>query len=213
MAACSRERDTQNPGFDRQGGSVMDFKPLGIQGAWVAESPVWDDNRGFFREWFKLADIFALTGIDFAVKQANFSLSNQGVVRGIHYSLIPGGQAKWITCVSGSVTDVVVDLRINSPTFKKVEYVDLRQDDGRVVLVGPGLGHGFYSKEIGSGVAYLVNSAYHPEHEYEISPNDPELAIKWGPAGLKEESHVISAKDKSAPTLSIRQERGQLPRI
>jgi dTDP-4-dehydrorhamnose 3,5-epimerase-like enzyme len=55
----------------------MDFKPLGIEGAWVAESTVWDDNRGFFREWFKHDEIFASTGLDFAVKQANFSLSNQ----------------------------------------------------------------------------------------------------------------------------------------
>jgi dTDP-4-dehydrorhamnose 3,5-epimerase len=191
----------------------MDFKPLGIEGAWVAESTVWDDNRGFFREWFKHDEIFASTGLDFAVKQANFSLSNQGVIRGIHYSLRPGGQAKWITCVSGSVLDVVVDLRTDSPTFKKIEYVALKQGDGKAVLLGPGLGHGFYSKENGSGVSYLLNSAYNPENEYEISPNDPELAIKWSSAGLEEESYVISAKDKSAPTLSVRQEHGQLPRI
>jgi dTDP-4-dehydrorhamnose 3,5-epimerase len=191
----------------------MNFQPLGIQGAWVAGSPVWDDYRGFFCEWFKYDEISASTGIDFIVKQANFSLSDQGVIRGIHYSLIPGGQSKWITCVSGSVTDVVVDLRIDSPTFKKVEYVDLRQDDGKAVLVGPGLGHGFYSKENESGIAYLLNSPYNPEHEYEISPNDPELAIKWAPAGLEEESHVISAKDRSAPTLRVRREQGQLPQI
>jgi dTDP-4-dehydrorhamnose 3,5-epimerase len=191
----------------------MDFKPLGIQGAWIAKSPVWDDNRGSFREWFKYDAIFALTGLNFSVKQANFSLSSQGVIRGIHYSLTPGGQAKWITCVSGSVVDVVVDLRIDSPTFKKVEYVSLQQGDGKAVLIGPGLGHGFYSKENGSGVSYLLNSAYNPEHEYEISPNDPELAIKWSPAGLEEESHVISTKDKSAPTLKLRREHGLLPRM
>jgi dTDP-4-dehydrorhamnose 3,5-epimerase len=191
----------------------MDFKALGIQGAWVADSPVWDDNRGSFREWFKHEEVFSLTGLDFSVKQANFSLSNQGVIRGIHYSLISGGQAKWVTCLSGSVVDVVVDLRIDSPTFKKVEYVDLRQGDGKAVLVGPGLGHGFYSKENGSGVSYLLNSPYNPEYEFEISPIDPELAIKWSPTSLKEESNLISMKDKSAPPLRVRQENGQLPRI
>jgi dTDP-4-dehydrorhamnose 3,5-epimerase len=191
----------------------MDFKPLGIQGAWVADSPVWDDNRGSFREWFKHEEVFSFTGLDFTVKQANFSLSNQGVIRGIHYSLIPGGQAKWVTCLSGSIVDVVVDLRIDSPTFKKVEYVDLRQGDGKAVLVGPGLGHGFYSKENGSGVSYLLNSPYNPEYEFEISPIDPELAIKWSPTSLKEESHLTSMKDKSAPPLRVRQENGQLPRI
>jgi dTDP-4-dehydrorhamnose 3,5-epimerase len=189
----------------------MDFKPLGIQGAWVAESPVWDDNRGFFREWFKFDEVFALTGLDFSVKQANFSLSNQGVIRGIHYSLIPGGQAKWVTCVSGSVLDVVVDLRIDSPTFKKVEYVDLQQGDGKVVLVGPGLGHGFYSKENGSGVSYLLNSPYNPEYEYEISPNDPELGIKWSPGAQKDAGHVISNKDLWAPSLEKRAEQKKLP--
>jgi dTDP-4-dehydrorhamnose 3,5-epimerase len=191
----------------------MDFKQLGIQGAWLAESPVWDDNRGFFREWFKHEEVFALTGLDFTVKQANFSLSNQGVIRGIHYSLIPGGQAKWVTCVSGSVLDVVVDLRIDSPTFKKVEYVDLQQGDGKAVLVGPGLGHGFYSKENGSGVSYLLNSPYNPEYEYEISPNDPELGIKWSPEGFKNENRVVSTKDFFAPTLHSRQLEDKLPRL
>jgi dTDP-4-dehydrorhamnose 3,5-epimerase len=189
----------------------MEFKPLGIQGAWVAESPVWEDNRGSFREWFKHDEILASTGIDFIVKQANFSLSNQGVIRGIHYSLIPGGQAKWVTCVSGSVTDVVVDLRLDSPTFKKVVYVDLQHGDGKAVLIGQGLGHGFYSKENASGVSYLLSSPYNPKHEYEISPNDPELAIKWSPTNLAEESHSVSTKDKSAPTLSVRQKQSQLP--
>ena len=188
----------------------MEFKPLGIQGAWVAESPVFDDNRGSFREWFKHDEIFAATGLDFTVKQANFSLSNQGVIRGIHYSLSPEGQAKLVTCVSGSVVDVVVDLRLDSATFKKVLYVDLQKDDGKAVLIGPGLGHGFYSKVNASGVSYLLSSAYNPEHEYEISPKDPELAINWDNGNA---NHVVSKKDLSAPTLNSRQLEGKLPRL
>ena len=189
----------------------MDFKPLGIKGAWIAVSPVWDDNRGSFREWFKHDEISASTGINFTVKQANFSLSNQGVIRGIHYSLIPGGQAKWVTCVSGSVNDVVVDLRIDSPTFKKVEYVGLQQGDGKAVLIGPGLGHGFYSKENGSGVSYVLNSPYSPEYEYEISPNDPDLAINWSSEALDGKDYVISTKDMLAPSLEKRMEQKKLP--
>jgi dTDP-4-dehydrorhamnose 3,5-epimerase len=188
----------------------MELKSLGIQGAWVAESPVWEDNRGSFRESFKHDEIFASTGIDFTVRQANFSLSDQGVIRGIHYSLVPGGQAKWVTCVSGSVTDVVVDLRVDSPTFKKVVYFDLRQEDGMAVLIGPGLGHGFYSKENGSGVVYLLNSPYSPEFEYEISPKDSELAIKWSTENV---DHVISIKDLHAPTLNSRRLEGKLPQL
>jgi dTDP-4-dehydrorhamnose 3,5-epimerase len=191
----------------------MDFQPLGIKGAWIVGSPVLHDHRGFFREWFKRDEVFASTQIDFFVKQANFSLSDQGVIRGIHYSLIPGGQVKWITCVSGSITDVVVDLRTDSPTFKKVEYVELQQNDGKAVLIGPGLGHGFYSKENASGVAYLLNSSYSPEHEYEVCPSDPDLAIRWSTLGVEDESYVISAKDDSALTLSVRQAQGQLPKM
>ena len=191
----------------------MKLKPLAISGAWLVESPVWSDDRGFFREWFKKNEIMKLTGIDFAAHQANFSVSNKGVIRGIHYSLASEGQAKLITCVSGSITDVVVDLRADSSTFKTVEQIDLEQGDGKAVLVGVGLGHGFYSKENGSGVSYLLNSPYNPENEYEIAPNDPELGIKWSAESSEKENRIISTKDLFAPTLHSRQIEGKLPRL
>jgi dTDP-4-dehydrorhamnose 3,5-epimerase len=189
----------------------MKLRALSIEGAWVAESPVWPDNRGFFREWFQREAILEATGIDFSVVQANFSLSNQGVIRGIHYSLALNGQAKWVTCVSGSVTDVVVDLRIDSPTFKSVQYVSLEAGDGKAVLIGPGLGHGFFSKEDNSGVAYLLNSPYEPSLEFDISPTDPDLLISWSEKSNKEVIPVVSIKDSLAPTLRAREEQGKLP--
>ena len=189
----------------------MKLRPLKIDGAWVAEAPVWPDNRGFFREWYRRDMILEATGIDFSVAQANFSLSNQGVVRGIHYSLAPNGQAKWVTCVSGSINDVIVDLRTDSPTFKQVEYVSLDEGDGKAVLIGPGLGHGFFSKKDNSGVAYLLNSEYEPSLEFDISPTDPDLMISWS-GGLNEDLiPVTSSKDSLAPTLRVRQEQGKLP--
>jgi len=191
----------------------MKLSPLKIDGAWVAESPVWPDNRGFFREWYQRDTILEATGIDFSVAQANFSLSSQGVFRGIHYSLAPKGQAKWITCVSGSIIDVVVDLRVDSPTFKMIEYIELERGDGKSVLIGSGLGHGFYSKENDSGVAYLLNSSYSPENEYGISPKDPELNIAWPNGFFKSINQNISIKDLQAPTLRERQEQGELPRL
>jgi dTDP-4-dehydrorhamnose 3,5-epimerase len=191
----------------------MKLSPLKIDGAWVAESPVWPDNRGFFREWYQRDTILEATGIDFSVAQANFSLSSQGVFRGIHYSLAPKGQAKWITCVSGSIIDVVVDLRVDSPTFKMIEYIELERSDGKSVLIGSGLGHGFYSKENDSGVAYLLNSSYSPENEYGISPKDPELNIAWPNGFFKSINQNISIKDLQAPTLRERQEQGELPRL
>ena len=123
----------------------MKLTSLGIDGAWVAESPVWSDERGFFREWFKSEDVLAATGINFSIQQANISQSQRRVIRGIHYSLAPEGQAKWVTCVNGRIRDVIVDIRPGSPTFGKSVFVELNGLDGLAVLIGPGLGHGFAS--------------------------------------------------------------------
>jgi dTDP-4-dehydrorhamnose 3,5-epimerase len=186
----------------------MELKPLGIEGAWLATSPVWADERGSFREWFKSADILAATGIDFAATQANLSESKRGVARGIHYSLAPMGQAKWVTCVTGAIKDVIVDIRPSSPTYGKYVAVDLVGGDGQVLLIGVGLGHGFVSMIDGSTVAYLVTSPFSPTEEFEINPLDPALRIDWGlPVG----ELLLSPKDAAAPTLADRKSEGRLP--
>jgi len=186
----------------------MELTPLGIEGAWVATSPVWSDDRGFFREWFKSADVLAATGIDFGVQQANISSSARGVVRGIHYSLAAVGQAKWVTCVSGAIRDVIVDIRPGSPTYGKYEVVDLSGAAGNAVLIGAGLGHGFVSLADASTVAYLVSSPFSPTEEFEINPLDPAIGIDWGlPVG----ELLLSPKDKAAPTLAERAGEGKLP--
>ena len=189
----------------------MKITRLGIEGAWFAESEVWPDERGFFREWFKQEDVFRETGLNFSVQQANFSMSGKGVVRGIHYSLAPLGQAKWVTCVSGSIVDVVVDLRPNSRTFKKIEYIELNPKDGKAILIGSGLGHGFISKEDHSGVSYLLTSPYSPAHEFDISPMDKDLGITWIDEHDGETKIILSPKDLSAPSLKARLEQGELP--
>lgn len=188
----------------------MELKPLGIKGAWVATSPVRTDNRGSFREWFKSADILAATGLDFSVAQANLSESKRGVVRGIHYSLAEVGQAKWVTCVTGSIKDVVVDIRPGSATFGKYEFVDLAGGDGQVVLIGAGLGHGFVSMVDGSTVAYLVTSPFSPTEEFEINPLDPAIGIEWG---LLKKELLLSQKDLDAPSLADRASEGKLPTL
>ena len=186
----------------------MKLTPLGIEGAWLAESPVWSDERGFFREWFKAEDVKAVTGFDFSIQQANISQSQRGVIRGIHYSLTPQGQAKWVTCVNGEIRDVIVDIRPNSPTFGKSVHVDLSGLDGRAILIGAWLGHGFASLADSSAISYLVSSPYSPTEEFEIDPMDPELRIDWG-VNLSEVS--LSEKDKNAPTLAQRLKEGKLP--
>jgi dTDP-4-dehydrorhamnose 3,5-epimerase len=189
----------------------MELTPLGIEGAWLAESPLRSDNRGFFREWFKREDVLSKTGLDFSTEQANISISNKGVIRGIHYSLAPQGQAKLITCVSGSIIDVIIDIRPNSHTYKRIEYVDLNGKVGRSVLLGKGLGHGFISLEDKSSVSYLMNSPYSSEVEFEIVPTDTELKINWhlelvGGLGI-----ILSPKDAGAPTLNELRLKDKLP--
>jgi dTDP-4-dehydrorhamnose 3,5-epimerase len=186
----------------------MELKPLGIAGAWVATSPVRADERGSFREWFKSDDILAATGIDFSTAQANVSESKRGVVRGIHYSLVPVGQAKWVTCMNGAIKDVIVDIRPSSPTYGMHESVNLVSGDGQAVLVGTGLGHGFVSLVDGSVVAYLVTSPFSPTNEFEINPFDPEIGINWG---IPLAELLLSPKDVAAPGLKERESEGKLP--
>jgi dTDP-4-dehydrorhamnose 3,5-epimerase len=186
----------------------MELTPLGIEGVWLAESPVWRDDRGFFREWFKSEDIKKETGRDFGIEQANISLSSKGTLRGIHYSIAPLGQTKWITCVSGSIKDVIVDIRLDSKSFGQWIEVELRGDSGKAVLISECLGHGFLALEDNTAVAYLVSTPFSPTHEYEINPLDEKIGIKWG-MGIS--ALKISDKDKNAPTLSERLAEGKLP--
>jgi dTDP-4-dehydrorhamnose 3,5-epimerase len=187
----------------------MDLTPLGIDGVWLAETPVWNDDRGYFYEWFKHSEILSKTGIDFSVKQANISKSHQGVVRGIHYSLAPEGQAKWVTCLSGSIQDVVVDLREFSPTFGESISVFLNSGDGQAILLSDGIGHGFLSLAHNSKISYLLNSEYSPKYETGIYPLDSELNIKWSFEGI---SPIISEKDLNAVSLDDAKRLGHLPR-
>ena len=187
----------------------MELRPLSIDGVWIAESPIWSDDRGFFREWYKSADVKNATGRDFGIEQANISLSSKGTLRGIHYSIAPLGQAKWITCVSGSIKDVIVDIRPDSKSFGQWLEVELRGDSGKAVLISEGLGHGFVVLEDNTAVAYLVSTPFSPSDEFEINPLDEKIGINWG-FNLSELK--ISDKDKNAPTLAERLAEEKLPK-
>ena len=187
----------------------MKLTPLGIDGAWLAESPVWSDERGFFREWFKSEEVKAATGRVFGIEQANISLSSAGTLRGIHYSIAPRGQAKWITCVSGSIQDVIVDVRPDSRTFGQWIDVMLKSDSGNAVLISEGLGHGFLALEDNTAVAYLVSTPFSPTDEFEINPLDENIGIKWR---MNVEKLLISKKDFSAPSLENMLKQGALPK-
>lgn len=157
----------------------MKVSPLAIAGSWLIESPVYSDDRGIFREWFKL-EVLKENGIPvFEVRQANTSISKKGVIRGIHYSPEKSGQAKLVTCTSGSVLDVIVDLRPESKTYGDHVEIGLIANLGKSVYIASGLGHGFQALEENSVISYLLDKEYSPNSEFGINPVDPNLKIKW----------------------------------
>ena len=188
----------------------MELTPLGIEGAWLAEFPVWSDDRGFSHESFKSEKIKKITGRNFNVEQANISSSTKGVLRGIHYSMAAKGQAKLVTCASGLIKDVIVDIRPTSETYGKWIEIELSGATGKSVLIGEGLGHGFISLKDSSLVVYLLTSPYSPNEEFEINPLDPALGIDWG---ISSSELILSEKDKDAPTLKERSIQGKLPKV
>jgi dTDP-4-dehydrorhamnose 3,5-epimerase len=187
----------------------MKITALSIEGVFVATSEIWEDSRGSFREWFKKSDLLLANKETFNVEQANISISTKGTIRGIHYSLATKGQAKWVTCVSGLIKDVIVDIRPNSKTYGKWIEFELSGTSGNAVLIGEGLGHGFISLAEISTVAYLVSSPFSPLEEFEINPLDKAIGIDWG---LPLSELKISEKDKNAPTLEERKKEGKLPK-
>jgi dTDP-4-dehydrorhamnose 3,5-epimerase len=171
---------------------------LGIKGCWVFQPNVHSDARGAFYEWFQDSTFGFQTGSKFEIGQANVSNSNKGVVRGIHFANYPPGQAKYVTCVSGSVLDVVVDLRRDSGTFGKWDSVILDANEPKAVFIPSGIGHAFMALEDNSIFVYLCDQRYNPKNEYEINPMDSTININW-PNGI---TPVLSEKDKAAPSLA-----------
>ena len=187
----------------------MKFTPLEIEGVWLVESPVFQDQRGSFREWYKSEALERLTGNKFEIAQANFSLSSKGTLRGIHYNMAPKGQAKLVTCVAGSIQDVIVDIRTNSSTYGKWIDIELASESGFALYICEGLGHAFLALQDETAIVYLVSTPYTPLVEFSINPFDEEIAVKW-----KRESAPLSISDRdlNAPKLSELHKLGKLPK-
>ena len=185
----------------------MKIRPLTIEGAWEITTTQHGDPRGLFMEWYRFDHLAEAVGHPLDLRQANLSVSAAGVVRGIHFADVPPGQAKFVTCVRGAVLDVVVDLRVGSPTFGRWEGVRLDDTDRAAVYLSEGLGHGFCALSDDATLAYLCSTTYNPTGEHGIHPLDPDLAIDW-PADAPQ----LSAKDEQAPTLAEALASGLLPR-
>lgn len=178
---------------------------LKINGCWVFKPKIYSDSRGDFYEWFQDSTFEKQAGNKFEIAQANVSKSNKGVIRGIHFANVPPGQAKYVTCFTGSVFDVVVDLRKGSPTFGKWNSVVLDSRKPSALYIPSGIGHAFMSLEDNSTFVYLCDQRYNPANEYDINPLDPTLNIIW-PSEL---IPVMSRKDLAAPSFLEMQD--QLP--
>ena len=183
------------------------MRPLGIEGAWVLEPKVFPDDRGSFHEWFRGAEFREVTGQNLNLAQANCSISKRGTLRGIHFADVPPSQAKYVKCVRGAVIDVIVDIRVGSPTYKRWEAVRLDDQTHHAVYLSEGLGHAFFALTDDATVVYLCTEGYAPEREHGIHPLDPDLAIEW-PAGIEP---LLSPKDEQAPTLADAEAQGLLP--
>ena len=176
----------------------MGVEELEIPGAWVFTPKHFGDDRGVFFEWFQDSTFREHAGDDFVLAQANCSVSQKGVLRGIHYANVPPGQRKYVTCFSGSALDVLVDLRPTSPTFGKWLSIKLDTADSKVVFIPNGVGHAFMALEDNTTIVYLCDQRYNPSGEFEIHPLDPTIAITW-PTDIEP---LISPKDAAAPSFS-----------
>lgn len=191
----------------------MDFRELKIAGAWEITPRQFGDERGVFLEWFKSSEFEAAVGHPLELAQANCSVSAAGVLRGIHFTDVPPGQAKYVTCVKGAFLDVIVDVRVGSPTFGQWDSVLIDDVDRRAVYLSAGLGHAILSLEDGSTVMYLCSLEYTPSHDRDLFPLDPELGIDWPVTGRDGSplTFQLSEKDSAAPSLAQSVTSGALP--
>jgi dTDP-4-dehydrorhamnose 3,5-epimerase len=185
----------------------MQARELDIAGAWEITPQLHADSRGLFFEWLTDRGFTGFAGHRLDVRQANCSVSGAGALRGLHFAQLPPSQAKYVTCLYGSVFDVVVDIRLGSPTFGQWDSVVLDDRDHRSVYISEGLAHGFLALQDNSTVMYLCSAEYDPQREHTIAPTDPALAIDW-PSGHE---LVLSDRDAAAPTLDEVRAAGLLP--
>jgi NDP-hexose 3,5-(Or5-) epimerase len=171
---------------------------LAVPGAFLFTPRQLRDERGVFYEAVRSAQIEELTGQPFRPAQINYSVSRRNTLRGLHSVTVPPGQAKFVTCVRGALRDVVVDLRVGSPTFGRFASNVLEPGSGRSVYVPEGVGHGFLALTDDTCICYVLSSPHVPGAQIDINPLDPELDLPWGFS----EPPLISPKDAAAPNVS-----------
>ena len=170
----------------------MKITPTNLKGLLLIQPNVFEDSRGYFFESYN-KEVFFKHGISTEFVQDNQSLSQKGVLRGLHFQNPPHGQAKLVRVITGSVLDVVVDIRKNSPTYGKYFSEVLTSVQKNMLYVPIGFAHGFLVLENNTIFSYKCSDTYHKESEESILWNDPDLNINWGTSNPS-----LSEKDKNA---------------
>ena len=176
-----------------------------LKGVYLIEPQVFGDSRGWFMETWSKAK-FEAAGLNFDFVQDNQSFSaHKGTLRGLHYQLDPMSQAKVVRCTRGSILDVAVDIRKNSPQYAKWVSVMLSEENKKQLLIPRGFAHGFLTLTDNVEIQYKADNLYAPRHEGNIRWDDPQIGIEW-----PFEPTILADKDKNAPTLAQRIERNEL---
>ena len=176
----------------------MAFIKTEFPGLIVVEPTVFEDNRGYFFESYN-ENTFIAGGVEMKFVQDNQAKSCYGVIRGLHYQLAPYAQTKLIRALSGSILDVVVDIRRGSPTYSKVFSIELTADNKKQLLVPKGFAHGYSVLSETAEVLYKCDAFYNKANEGGIVYNDPALAIDWK---IPQDKAIVAEKDVQHPYLS-----------
>ena len=182
----------------------FEFKRLEIPDVILIKPKVFEDERGFFMETYKKSD-FEKAGIKGEFVQDNHSKSKYGVLRGLHFQKEPYAQSKIVRCIRGVIYDVAVDLRKNSPTFKKYVSIELSEDNKLMLFIPKGFAHGFLVLSKEAEVIYKVDNIYAPDYESGLLWNDEQVGIEW-----PIEEPILAEKDKKWPSLKQLEERNEL---
>ena len=174
----------------------FEFKKLEIDGLLLVQPRVFGDERGFFMESYKCSE-FVQNGIDVNFIQDNHSMSEKGVLRGLHYQLYPKAQAKLVRCIRGTIFDVAVDIRQNSSSFGKWFGLILSEENKKMLYIPEGFAHGFAVISDKAELIYKTTNEYSPDLDRGIRWNDPDIAIDWN---INFEP-TISQKDSKQPFL------------
>lgn len=173
----------------------MPFIKTDFAGLLIFEPKIWNDERGYFFESYNQKN-FIEEGVEINFVQDNQASSTFGVIRGLHYQLNPFAQTKLIRVLSGSILDVAVDIRKNSPTFGRAYTIELSAENKKQLLVPKGFAHGYSVISKTAEVFYKCDEFYNKESEGGIAYNDPFLNIDWK---IPEGEAIISEKDMKHP--------------